>query len=232
MSKDIDQIIEKAQSEAKKDVIKIFFKKNAKLIISTSAIIIVTIISIVTANIMKSKRQIHYSKLLHQAHISQGQHDLSKTKELLQEIVNSSKSPDYIKSLAGFRYAGIIIEENKHKEAFDIYLDLAQCRGCREFSRELATLLAIKLWVADINLQNNEKLEQLTNLAKKAKHLNNHMDEQFGVIERKRGNIKKSYEIFERIVNDDKVINSLKVRAQTYLTDLHQEIKANKTNAK
>ena len=230
MSKDLDQIIEKAQSEAQKDVIKQFFQKNAKIITISSIAIIIVIVSIITTTIIKSQRQVHYSKILHQAHKLQSLHDIKETKKLLEEIVNSSNAPSYIKSLAGFRYAGILIDENKNKEAFAIYLDIAKCRNCRDFSRELASLLAIKLWSADKKLQQDDKLKQLTKLAKNANYLNNHINEQLAIIERNRGNINKSYEIFQDIANDDKAIKSLKVRAQTYLTDLHQEI--NTKNAK
>mgnify|MGYP000951454435 CR=1 FL=1 len=221
MSKELDHILEKAKSEAKRDAVREFFIKRSRFLIKIALIIIITVVSIVAIFIIKNNRQIHYSKILHQAHLAQESKDLQQEKKLLQEIINSKKAPSSILSLASFRYADLLLQDSKNKEAIDIFNKIAKCNSCEEFTQDLAKLLAIKTWILDDNLNQDKALtKKMHKFAAQAKYLKHHINEQMALYEKSLGNLQKSYEIFNKIANAQDATNSVKVRAQTHVSDL------------
>lgn len=227
MTKDIDQIIEKAKSEAQKDAVRDFFVKNRKKIIIASTAFTLIIISSIILFLIKSNQQKYYSEILHKSFIAQELADYKETKILLKKIIDARFAPRKIKSLAVLKYSSLILEDKKNNEAFDLYLSVADCNSCDHFIRELSQLYATKLWFMDEILQkDNQSFKKSIEIyAFRAKFLQNHLIEQLALIEKYEGNIQKSYDLFTKILNNENASSGVKVRAQTNLSELDSVIK-------
>lgn len=234
MTKDLDQIIESAKTEAQKDAFRDFFIKNSKKIIIFSSLVAFLTVIAVALFLIKSHQEKYYSEILHKSYVAQNLADYDEAKKLLKKIIDSKFSPKSISSLAVLRYCSLILEDGKNSEAFDLYLKMANCKSCDSFIQELSQLFAIKLWFMDEEIQKKNKsfINSIEIYAFRSKFLKNHINEQLALIEKSNGELQKSYDLFKQIVENSEKSSGINVRAQTALSELYPDIKKDENDAK
>lgn len=186
-------------------------KKNL-LFAAGSALVALILLGIFVIN--QKSNQNKYSAMLHESMIEQQMGDLQKAKSILKKIHESSSAPTGIKSMASIRYAAFLLEESNKSEALKIYLGLNKCSSCDDFIRDLAGLLAVRTLTTDEEqLSKPENIELIQKIENKATILKFHIAEQRALIELLKGNLEKSYQIFEMIAKSPEVKQGLKSRA-------------------
>ncbi|MBU6140664.1 MAG: hypothetical protein KGP29_03785 [Proteobacteria bacterium] len=149
MSEEMIHMINRAQSQAKRDAFFSFLGKNSKVVVKILFVLIA--IGIITTGFTAYQKanQEKFSEILHLSLVDQQIGELEKSREGLKKIVESSSAPSGVKSLASLRYASLLLEENKKSEAAKIYLKIADCGSCDDYVRDLGRLLLVKVWMSD-----------------------------------------------------------------------------------
>ncbi len=207
-------LINQARAAAQKDTIKRFFSKNSKTISTLLILIFIGAIGFFAYNSYKKSQAEKFSEILHQSLLDQQAGEFEKAKENLKKIYQSSMAPSGVKSLASLRYAGFLLEEGKKEEAIKVYQEVNDCRFCDAYVKDLAGLLVVKLWIADESELKKEDLTlRIEKIENKASPLKFHIAEQRAILEMYKGNLEKSYQIFELIEKSSEVSPNLKTRA-------------------
>lgn len=218
MSDESMEIINQAKSQARKESFRKFFGKNGKLIKIFAVITLLILIISVSLSALHNSRQIKFSKILHQSLINQQSGQIDKAKENLKTIYEASSAPKGVWSLAALRYSAIFFNEGKKDKSVEIYLEINDCRSCDSFTKDLAGLLAVKIWVSDKNeVKTDDLAEKIAEIENSAKILRYQIAEQRALLEIKKGNLDKSYQVFESIAKNPEASQALKIRASNGL---------------
>jgi hypothetical protein len=215
MSDEINNLINQAKDQARKEVLKNFFYKNSKFISRSLIAALAIVLAVLAFNIVQNSRQAKYSEIFHQALIYQQLGDEVKTKAELQKIYDVKSAPSGVRSLASMRLAAIYFNEGNVKEANKIYAKISECRSCDKYISDLAGLLLVKNWMSDENEVNKDdiiaRVEKIENRNTVLKY---YITEQRAFLEASKGNLEKSYQIFELISKSSEASQSLKEKAK------------------
>ncbi len=149
MSDEMIHMINRAKSQAKRDAFFSFLGKNSKVAVKVLFVLIAAGVTATGFSVYQKSNQEKFSEILHRSLVDQQIGDLDKSRQGLKEIVESSSAPSGVKSLASLRYASLLLEENKKSEAVKVYLKISDCGSCDDYVRDLAKLLAVKVWMSD-----------------------------------------------------------------------------------
>ena len=211
---EINHLLHQVKSEARKDCVKQFFIKNAKVLGIAAAVAIVALIIFFVVDVYNKSQQEKFSEIFHQSLIDQQLGDLPKAKESLVKIYEAKSAPNGVKSLASLRYAAILLDENNKAEAVKVYQNIAACGGCDPYIKDLASLLAIKVWISDENeIKKDDLIARIEKIEAKSKILRYYISEQKGLLQIEKNNLEKAYAIFEEISKNPETPKNLKTRA-------------------
>lgn len=211
-------LINQARSQARNDDFKRFFAKHSKNIITTIILFTVLLAGFFGYKTYKNSQEEKYSEILHQSLLYQQERNLEKAKENLKIIYESKSAPSGVKALASLRYAAFLLEEDNRQEAAKVYQAVNSCKSCDEYLHDLAGLLMVKLWMADLEEFKKEDLSlKIKKIEDGAKILKYNIAEQRAIFEMQNGNLEKAYEIFDLIAKSPEGSNSLKERAKNGL---------------
>ncbi len=222
MSSEIMHMINKAKAEARvksiEHTFKNFFNRNGKpLTIALGFLFLVGGWLIISSFKEKSEQQRCFS-MLNLGISLQEKGDAKKAKEVFRKIHESNSCSGGVKPIASLRYAAITYTEDKKNEALVIYQEIIKDSDQDPFIRELATLLATRIQVADATQQNDKDYKKTLGTLKKAvsksKVFKNYLKEQQGILEFSRGNLKESYQVFDELSKNSEVPEALKSRSQ------------------
>ncbi len=215
MSNEILNLINQARIDARNEGITRFLGKNKKLIFRLILVILVIGISFFCFRIYQKSNQEKFSTILHQSMIDQQVGNIEKAKENLQKIVESASAPSGVKSLASLRYAAFLLAEGKQTDAAELYLKVSNCSSCDDYIQNLAAFLAVKVWMSnESELQKNDLAERIEKIENKTSVLRYHIAEQRAFLEMQKGNLEKSYQIFEMISKNPESSQGLKTSAE------------------
>jgi hypothetical protein len=218
MSNEVSEIINQAKSQAKKERISNFFKKNLKLIKAFAITSFFALIIFFALNAFHNSRKAKFSEILHQSLINQQMGDIEKAKENLRIIYSAKTAPSGVKSLASMRLAALLFDEGKKSEALEIYLKISECMSCDNYIKDLSGLLAVKSWMSDENeVKKDDLIARIEKIESRNKMLKYYVLEQKAVLEMQRNNLEKSYQIFELISKNPESSQILKARAKESL---------------
>lgn len=210
-----NEIINQAKSDARTESLKNLLIQNQKLIKITIAALIVIAIGLFAVNAYKKANRVKFSKILHQVLLDQRLGNEDKAIEGLKLIYESKSAPSDLRSLAALRFSAMLIDDNKIKEAVEIYLDIANCSSCDRYIANLSALIAVKIMISDDNWQNDNNLvKKITKIENSATILRYYITEQRGFLQLKLNNLKESYQAFELIIQNPESSPNLKERAQ------------------
>ncbi len=214
MSDEAIILINQAREQARIDNFKRFLGKNFKIVFRLVLVLLVAGLVFIGFNSYQKSSQEKYSAILHQSLINQQTGDIAKAKANLKEIYDAKSAPNGVRSLASLRYAGLFFEEGNKVEAAKIYQEINECGSCDDYIRDLAGLLAVKVWVSEESeLKQEDLITRIEKIENKATVLKYEIAEQKGFVEMERGNLEKSYQIFEMITKAPETSKSLKERA-------------------
>jgi hypothetical protein len=200
MSDEIIELINKAKAQAKRDDLLNFLGKNSKVAFKLILILATAGIVWVGFSVYKKSNQEKFAEIFHLSLVDQQTGEFEKAKEKLKKIAEDNSAPSGIKSLASLRYAAFLLEENKKSEAVKIYLEVANCRSCEDYVRDLAKLLSVKVWMSDESeLQKADLNERIKKLEDSAKILKGNIAEQRAFLELKKNNLEEAHKIFVEI---------------------------------
>lgn len=207
-------IINQARADARGDNFKRFLNRHSKII--TKAIVVVLLIAIgfFCYNAFQKSRAEKFSEKLHQSLLDQQAGELDKAKDALKKIYETKSAPNGVRSLASLRYAAFLLEEGKINDATKVYQEINDCKFCDDYVKDLAGLLLVKLWVADASeAQKDDISARIEKIENRASILQGQIAEQRAVLEMHKGNLEKSYEIFESIEKSAEASKAVKMRA-------------------
>lgn len=215
MSKDLENIIEQAKTEAEIASIINFIKNNSKVIIVTIASILLFSAGIIANSQINKNRKIEYSAKLHQAFIYFDEGQQNKAVDLLKEIYQSNKSPYSIKSLALLKHASFLVRLKEYKLAGDIYQSLNSCNKCDQYSQDLGGFLYSALIVSkqDLVANKDELVAKIDKILKNAENYSYNIREQRAIFYLLNNNLEKSYQDYDYIAQSAEVPEYLKQRA-------------------
>lgn len=214
MSGDLNQIVSQAKSEAKYERLKECFNKNRKLIkISAIAAGVALVLFVIFSFVQKSYQE-KFSAMLHQSFLDQQIGDLEKAKSGLKQIHDSKLAPSGIKAIASLRYAAFLLQEGKLEESLAVYRDVNECAFCSPYLKDLAGLLTVRIWLSDDATIKDELGDKIAKIENNSKPLKNYISEQRAIYEMKKGNLEKSYKIFEVVAKSKDIAAPLKERAE------------------
>jgi hypothetical protein len=200
MSDEIIELINKAKAHARRDNFLSFLGKNSKIAFRVILIVATAGIVWIGFSVYKKANQEKFAEIFHLSLVDQQTGELEKAKEKLKKIAEDNSAPSGIKSLASLRYAAFLLEENKKSEAVKIYLEVANCGSCENYVRDLAKLLAVKVWMSDESeLQKADLNERIKKLEDSAKILKGNIAEQRAFLELKKNNLEEAHKIFVEI---------------------------------
>ena len=214
MSDEIVELINKAKAEVKRDAFLSFFRKNSRIALKVSLVVVTATIVWIGFATYKKANQEKFAEIFHRSLVDQQTGEIEKSKEKLKKIAEDKSAPSGIKSLASMRYAAFLLEENKKSEAVKIYLEVADCGSCEDYIRDLAKLLAVKVWMSDESeLQKADLNERIKKLEDSAKILKENIAEQRAFLAIQKNNLEEAYKIFVEIEKNSEKQSSLKLRA-------------------
>lgn len=217
-------LINKAKAQAKRDAVFGFIIKNSKVAIKITIVAIsVAVVSVGYSLYQKSKQE-KYSEKLHRALVDQQIGETEKFRAALKEIAESKSAPGGVKSLASLRYGALLMQEGKQEEAVKIYLNVADCRSCEDYTRDLARLLVVKVWMADsAELAKEDLVSRIKKLEDASDILKFNIAEQRALLELSKGNREEAKKIFSEIEKGAEKHPSLKARAADGIKMSEQE---------
>ncbi len=214
MSDEIVELINKAKAEVKRDAFLSFLRKNSRIALKVSLVVVTATIVWIGFATYKKANQEKFAEIFHRSLVDQQTGEIEKSKEKLKKIAEDKSAPSGIKSLASMRYAAFLLEENKKSEAVKIYLEVADCGSCEDYIRDLAKLLAVKVWMSDESeLQKADLNERIKKLEDSAKILKENIAEQRAFLAIQKNNLEEAYKIFVEIEKNSEKQSSLKLRA-------------------
>ncbi len=214
MSDEIIELINKAKAQVRRDNLLSFLGKNSKVAFRVILIVAMAGIMWVGFSVYKKANKEKFVEIFHLSLVDQQTGELEKAKEKLKKIAEDNSAPSGIKSLASLRYAAFLLEENKKSEAVKIYLEVANCRSCEDYARDLAKLLAVKVWMSDESeLQKADLNERIKKLEDSAKILKGNIAEQRAFLEMKKNNLEEAHKIFVEIKKISEKQPNLQARA-------------------
>ncbi len=214
MSDEILNLINKAKTQAKRDAIMGFVTKNSKVAIKIAVAVFLVAIMAISYSIYQKSQQEKYSEKLHRALVDQQIGETEKFRAALKEIAESKSAPGGVKSLASLRYSALLVQEGKQDEAVKIYLNVADCGSCEDYTRDLARLLVVKVWMADpAELAKEDLASRIKKLEDASDILKLNIAEQRALLELNKGNREEAKKIFSEIEKDAEKHPSLKARA-------------------
>ncbi len=208
---EIFQLINQAKSEARSESIRKFFAKNGKILSVIVLVAVVAAISCGVFNLYQNSQEAKFSEIFHQALIDQQLGDVAKARESLKTISESSSAPKGIKSLASLRYAALLLDENKKSEAAEVYQKISQCSGCDSYVKDLAGLLAVKVWLSDESEVQKEDLKnRIEKIEADSKELRYQISEQKAFLFLQKNDLAKAYEVLDSIAKNPEVTVDIK----------------------
>ena len=211
----MNELINTAKSQAKHEAILSFLGKNNKLALRVFLIVIAAGIMAIGYFVNKSANQKKYSEIFHRSLISQQVGETAKAREGLKKIVESSSAPSGVKSLASLRYSAYLLEDGKKSEAVAIYLEVGDCYSCDEYVRDLAKLLAVKVWMSDEAETKKADLDQhIKKLEDSSYILKSYIAEQRAFLALENGKNEEAKKIFEEVAKNSEKNPTLKTRAE------------------
>lgn len=215
MSDEVTSLINQAKDQARRENIKNFFGKNAKLLSRLTIIVLILVVAALGLSAIQKSRQAKYSEIFHQSLISEQLGDEAKARAELQQIYDAKFAPSGVRSLASLRLAAIYFNEGKVKEANKIYSEISDCSSCDRYIRDLAGLLLVKSWLAEESEINKDDLSaRIEKVENSNKVLKFHIAEQRAFLEAQKGDFEKAYKILELIVKSPESSPALKERAK------------------
>jgi hypothetical protein len=212
MSDEMIHLINQARAQAKRDQWKRFI--SGKVVVRILLLTIILGAGFAGFRSYNKSQQQKFSEILHQSLINQQIGEIEKAKENLKTIYEAQSAPSGVKSLASLRYAALLLEEGKKSEAAKIYAEVNDCNSCDDYVKDLAGLLAVKVWMSDEAEVKKEdlsaRIEKIENASKLLRH---HIAEQRAFLEMQKNNLEKSYQIFESISKSPEGSQALKSRA-------------------
>lgn len=214
MSDEMINLINKAKAQAKRDALFSFLGKNSRIVLKVAVVVVVAGVVSIGVTTYKKAQEAKYSEMFHRALLDQQTGEIDKAKESLKKIINDSSAPSGIKSLASLRYAAFLLEENKKEEAAKIYLEVANCRSCEDFVRDLSRLLAVKVWMSDAaEMQKADLAARIKKIEDSASILKGQIAEQRAFLELKNDHFDEAKAIFISIEKSAEKQPNLKARA-------------------
>lgn len=215
MSNEMLNLINQARAQARNDGLKNFLVNNAKLLTRFALILVVVGISFFVYRSYERSNEAKFSEILHKSLINQQIGDIAKAKENLKEIYEAKSAPSGVKSLASLRYAAFFLEEGNKSEAAKVYLSVHECGSCDDYVRDLAGLLAVKVWVIDAEeMKKADLVSRIEKIENNSSILKYHVAEQLALLELQKGELEKSYQTFERIAKAPESAQAIKSRAE------------------
>jgi len=203
---------------SKKDIVANFFAKYKKYFKILAILLVIFVIFSILFSIINNNLEEKYSKIFHQALIAEEIGDFENAKKNLLEIYSAKIAPSNIKSLAGFRYAGLLMLQGNKNEALKIYEEIAFNVFNDDFIQELSGLFAAKILVNDISQNSDEPTKNKTlsfvkKVVKNNKFLKNYTNEQLAIFYIKIDKKQDARKILEEIIKSKNSSKSLKDRA-------------------
>jgi len=230
-------LLNKARTPNKIDIIAGFFVKRKKLFTLLAGAAVAFLIILFLFNLYQKSAQEKYSAILHQALVEEEKGNIDAAKKGLQEIYATNFAPSGAKGLAALRYGGILLNSGDNDEALKVYLAIANSNRYDNYLRELSGLLAAKIIVIKTDAHTDkaasqEALKQVTKLESRSKIMHFYFSEQKGILEMKIGELDKSYQTFEKILKDQNAEQALKLRVADMIKILVAEGYTPKENVK
>lgn len=214
MSDEMIHLINKAKAQAKRDAFFSFLGKNSRIAAKVLLVVAVAGVVAIGVSTYNKAQQEKFSEMFHRALMDQQVGEIDKAKESLKKIVTDKSAPSGIKSLASLRYAAFLLEENKKSEAVKTYLEIGDCRSCEDYVRDLARLLAVKVWMSDeAEMQKADLAERIKKVEDSASVLKGQIAEQRAFLELKKNNLEEAKKIFVEIEKNSEKQPGLKARA-------------------
>jgi len=210
---EMNGLINQAKSEARSECIKKFFAKNGKIVTAVATFGVVAVVGFTAFTLYQNSQEEKFSEIFHQSLIDQQLGDMSKAREGLQKIYESSSAPKGVKSLASLRYAAMLLDENKKSEAGEVYKKISECGNCDSYVKDLGGLLAVKTWLSDeTEIQKEDLLVRIEKIESDSKELRYQISEQKALLQIQKNNLPKAYEILESISKSPEVSQTIKNR--------------------
>lgn len=215
MSKDLENIIEQAKSEAEIANIINFLKKHSKIIIGVIVGVLILSAVIITNSQINKNRKIEYSSKLHQAFVYLDGDQEGKAINLLKEIYQSKKSPYPIKSLALLKHAALLVKAGEDKLAADIYDSLNSCKKCDKYVQDLGGFLYSTLVISNKDLiSDKEEVEKkVSEILEDTKSYSYNIREQRAIFYLQNNDLEKSYQDYDMIAGSPEAPKYLRERA-------------------
>ncbi len=211
---EISGLIDQAKSQARGDAVKNFISNNKKNVTTFTVVGTIALVIFLIFNFYQKSQERKFSKILHQSLIDQQIGDLAKAQESLKKIYETESAPGGVRSLAGLRYAGLLLNEGKSVEAIKVYQTINECGSCDSYAKDLAGLLLVKFWIMDASENNKEDLgARIEKIENKSKILKYQIAEQRAWFEMQKNNLEKSRQIFESIAKNPEAPQVVKARA-------------------
>ena len=213
MSDEIKSLIQQAKSQTRKENLQKVL--THKMVIRGAVALVAIAIFWGIFGFVQNYREAKYSEILHQSLINQQLGNYEKTKENLKSIYEAKSAPSGVRSLGSLRYAGFLLSEGKKSEAAKVYVEINECFACDDYIKDLAGLLAVKVWMSDEEEVAKEDLaSRIQKIENSANSLRYHISEQRGLLEMQKYNLEKSYQIFEAIAKSPEGSQVIKLRAE------------------
>lgn len=183
-------------------------QKKIVIVILTAVVILVVWSGYCFYEKSQSKK---YSKLLHQALISEQSGKFEKSNATLKEIYESS-APSGVREIASLKYASQTLSSGNHEKAIQIYLKINKTKSFDQYIREYAGLIALRTMISVE--KDKEKVSALiSNLEKNSKILKYYVLEQKAIFAWENKEFKTAGEIFTNLSKNPEVTGALKIRA-------------------
>jgi hypothetical protein len=206
------------KQEARKEKFWLYLTKYKKELFIFLSFILIVIISVSFYNFDKKSKNIEYSKLLHQALVSEEYSKDKSAEEILAKIKNSESSPVNLKSLAMLKQASKLIKDSKIKEAVKVYLEVNNFKKADTYLRELSALFALKTMIDfDYKAFDKKIIEILPEIEKNTIMLKPFIIEQKAIFLLLKGQKEESKKMFKNIDLDPESPEFLKKRAREFL---------------
>jgi len=215
MANEAIELINRARSQARTDAIWNFVSRNLKLLVRIFTVLCVAVLILICYKFYQKSSEEKFSAILHQSLINQQINEVAKARSQLKEIIDSKSAPSGVKGIASLRYAAFMIDEGNLAEAEKIYAQVNDCRFCDDYTKDLAGLLLVRLWMSDqAEMHKDDLLERISKIESNADVLKSNIAEQKALLQLFKNNPDDAYKTYEHIAQDKDSSQAMKAKAE------------------
>ncbi len=211
-------LLRQIREEARREKIQLLIIKYKNQLIYGLLLVAVFAIIFSYYNSYQQKKNEKYSDLAHKAMNYETSGNITEAFKILENIKNDKSAPTQIKSISSIKYASHLVDQNKLKEAVEIYLKINEDRKVDQYLKELSGLLALKTMIDSDDKDSAEKIEKLIPvLEKNSTILKPMILEQKAIFYLLQNKLEEAKKIFENLSLDLETPQDLKNRAKEFI---------------